>query len=263
VRQVARPQPEQFHSPSISIVRSGAFGIRSEHGPQLLASGFVLLGNPGQAYEAFHEHEGGDRCLVFEFTDASEPLIDGLRRGAGRRPFALNVLPPHARVEALRLLAEESLAAGAPHFGLEELSIALLHAVLQQAGRGLERPPPKARGDVRLRERIHAAIEVLERCGHEELHLGDVAESVGLSAFHFLRLFKQQTGISPYQYLVRLRIRRAMQLLRGSSRPVTDIAFLVGFGDLSNFNHMFKREVGCSPRRFRNACSSDTYLVRA
>jgi AraC family transcriptional regulator len=63
----------------------------------------------------------------------------------------------------------------------------------------------------------------LERCGHEELHLDDVAELVGLSAFHFLRLFKRETGVSPYQYLVRLRIRRAMQLLRDTSRPVTDI----------------------------------------
>jgi AraC-like DNA-binding protein len=94
---------------------------------------------------------------------------------------------------------------------------------------------------------------MFEQSVSEELRLGEVAESVGLSAFHFLRLFKREVGVTPYQFLMRLRLRRAIELLRDTNRPVTEIAYEVGFGDLSNFINTFRRELGCSPRQFRSA----------
>jgi AraC-like DNA-binding protein len=71
------------------------------------------------------------------------------------------------------------------------------------------------------------------------------------SPFHLLRLFKQEAGVTPYRFLIRARIRRAVALLLDTRRPITAIAFEVGFGDLSNFIHVFRREVGRSPRDFR------------
>jgi AraC-like DNA-binding protein len=53
------------------------------------------------------------------------------------------------------------------------------------------------------------------------------------------------------------RIRRAVGLLRDTRSPVTQIAFEVGFGDLSNFINTFRREIGCSPSRFRKARPAD------
>ena len=117
-------------------------------------------------------------------------------------------------------------------------------------------PRVRARADsdgVEARERVLAAIARIEQPVEDELSLSALAESAGLSPFKFLRLFKKQTGVTPYRFLLQARIREALAMLRETSRSVTDIAFDVGFGDLSNFINAFRREVGCSPRQYRKS----------
>ena len=75
----------------------------------------------------------------------------------------------------------------------------------------------------------------------------------GVSAYHFLRSFARVLGVTPHQYLVRSRLRHAARLLAERDRPITDIAFAVGFADLSNFVRSFRRAAGVSPRGFRRA----------
>ena len=82
----------------------------------------------------------------------------------------------------------------------------------------------------------------------EPIELEDAAGEAGLSPFHFLRLFSSVLGVSPHQYLVRSRLRHAARLLADDERPVTDVAYDVGFGDLSNFVRTFHRAAGVSPR---------------
>jgi AraC-like DNA-binding protein len=59
--------------------------------------------------------------------------------------------------------------------------------------------------------------------------------------------------VTPHQYLVRSRLRRAARLLTDDDKPVTDVAYDVGFGDLSNFVRTFHRAAGVSPLKFRKA----------
>jgi AraC-like DNA-binding protein len=66
-----------------------------------------------------------------------------------------------------------------------------------------------------------------------------------------MRIFRAATGITPHQYLMRVRLLRAMDLLRDTSQPVTTIAYDAGWSDLSNFNRAFRRDVGCSPGEYR------------
>jgi transcriptional regulator GlxA family with amidase domain len=121
------------------------------------------------------------------------------------------------------------------------------------------RPSAVTRDNASARERMVAAIDLLERAVPEEdVGVRDISDLVGLSRFHFVRLFKRETGVTPYQYLLQLRIRHAIGLLRDTKRPVTDIAFDVGFGDLSNFINTFRRKVGCSPQRFRTAAAEES-----
>jgi len=69
-------------------------------------------------------------------------------------------------------------------------------------------------------------------------------------------------GVTPHQYLVRARLRRAARLLAADARPITDVAFDAGFGDLSNFVRSFRRAAGVSPRRFRQAARGERKIYQ-
>jgi AraC-like DNA-binding protein len=247
-----RPQSEQFDRASIAVVRSGVFGIRTAKRMQLLSTGFLLLGNPGQSYEASHDHGVGDRCLVFDFPeDVIEELAGALRRGMGKKPFALNVLPPHPRADAFRRITEEQLVRTTSSMGIEELGLGLAASVLEWSGAGDARSRPSLRDGPNARQKVATAIARIEQSSAYDLRLSDLAGAAGLDPFSFLRLFKRETGVTPYRFLLQTRLRRAVELLRDTSRSITSIAFEVGFGDLSNFINAFRREVGVSPRRYR------------
>ncbi len=248
------PSTERFERASIAIVRSGVFGIRTERHPRILSAGFLLLGNPGQSYEASHDHGVGDRCLVFDFQGrALEEMAETLRKGTHARPFAHNVLPPNPRADALRLLAEEALASGTSEASLEELGVALGRHVLDLAGAGSMRSIGRPTSARKARDVAVAAMTNIERSFAKELTLAELAAAAELTPFHFLRLFKRETGVTPHRFLLETRVRRALPLLRETTRPVTEIAYEVGFGDLSNFINAFRRAIGRSPRQYRQS----------
>jgi Helix-turn-helix domain len=74
-----------------------------------------------------------------------------------------------------------------------------------------------------------------------------------LSPYHFLRSFQHVVGLTPHQYVLRMRLRRAAARLVEEPLRVLDVAFDCGFGDVSNFNRSFRAEFGVSPRAFRKA----------
>ena len=88
------------------------------------------------------------------------------------------------------------------------------------------------------------------------------ASEFGFSPFHFLRLFAGVLGVTPHQYLIRSRLRRAARLLADETRPITEVALDVGFGDLSNFVRTFHRAAGVSPRVFRKAAKGNRAIFR-
>lgn len=85
----------------------------------------------------------------------------------------------------------------------------------------------------------------------ESLSLADIAQSAVLSRFHFSRVFKAETGISPGQYLAAVRIYQAKRLLVTGSMSVADISVAVGYNSLGSFTNHFTDSVGISPSRFR------------
>jgi AraC family transcriptional regulator len=82
------------------------------------------------------------------------------------------------------------------------------------------------------------------------------------SPFHFLRVFSRVIGVTPHQYLIRARLRRAARLLADEGRAIADVAFEVGFGDVSNFVRTFHRAAGVSPREFRRAARGDPKILQ-
>jgi AraC-like DNA-binding protein len=86
----------------------------------------------------------------------------------------------------------------------------------------------------------------------EELSLGQVAKAVNTSTFYFCKMFKKFTGINFTEYLSRIRIESARNLLLNPNLRVSEIAYEVGFQSLTHFNRVFKKVVGQSPTEFRS-----------
>lgn len=95
--------------------------------------------------------------------------------------------------------------------------------------------------------------QFLENRLDQNLHLSDLAEAVGMSQFHFSRLFKKSTGVSPSKYLTRMRNARARRLLRESERSILDICLEVGYSSASHFTDVFRRETGVTPSDYRKS----------
>ena len=98
---------------------------------------------------------------------------------------------------------------------------------------------------------VERAIYCIWKRYSEPLSLHDIAQSAILSRFHFSRLFKNVTGVSPGRYLSAVRIYQAKRMLVTTSMKVTEISFAVGFDSLGSFTNHFTDSVGISPSRFR------------
>ena len=99
--------------------------------------------------------------------------------------------------------------------------------------------------------RIGDVIGALERDFAETWRLEDLQKIAHMSRSSLMRVFRRATGQTPIEYLLHLRAKRAMELLRKSDLSITEIAFEVGFGDSNYFSRQFRRIVGISPRKFR------------
>lgn len=85
----------------------------------------------------------------------------------------------------------------------------------------------------------------------EDFSLDRIAAQAGLSKFHFQRLFKSATGVTPSRYHINLRMNLARRLLRETKKSVVDIALEVGYANPSHFAQLFRRETGLSPSDYR------------
>jgi len=240
---------EVHRAHSVSFVRRGSFGCRTRGKSHELVAGSVLVGQPGDEFLCTHDHHhGGDECLSFQL---SAELVDSL--GGGPAVWQIGALPPLQELILLGELAQLSTH-GASDVALDEAGIALAARFVELAGS--KRSSSRSASPRDRQRAVQAALFLDESCALE-LPLERIAAEVGLTPFHFLRLFKSVLGVTPHQYLVRARLRRAAYLLAHDSAAITDIAYAVGFGDLSNFVRTFHRAAGVSPRQFRKASRDD------
>jgi AraC-like DNA-binding protein len=253
---------------SIAYVRSGSFGYRTGGRSYELVAGSLLIGRPDNEYRCTHDHAHGDRCLSFQLGPA---LIDAIGQ---RSPlWQLGCVPPLAELVVLGELGQAALD-GRSDVGLDEVGLwlAARFAELAPGRTGLSSgssgapasPAPFGSPRIAARDRGRAVQVALwiDEHAHEPIDLDTAARQAGLSEFHFLRVFTRVLGVTPKQYLIRSRLRRAARLLAEDALPITDIAFDVGFGDLSNFVRTFHRAAGVSPRRFRQASRGDRKILQ-
>ncbi|GIE99916.1 GlxA family transcriptional regulator [Paractinoplanes rishiriensis] len=204
------------------------------------------------------------------FILAATGLLDGLRAtthwlGAGllaERHPAIEVDPDVLYVDNGQLLTSAGAAAGldlclhmvrrdygsAVAADAARLSVVPLEREGGQAQFIVQDVPPVPRG-----AELEPVLRWMQDNAAADLTLGDIAAHAGMSTRTLNRRFREQTGTTPLQWLLRSRIRRAQHLLEATAHPIDRIAAEAGFGSPTAFRDRFKRIVGTTPHAYRTS----------
>ena len=100
-------------------------------------------------------------------------------------------------------------------------------------------------------QKFNTLLEYINSHYMEDLNLETVANSIGFSKYHFIRLFKQYTGFTFCDYINYKRIKIAEELLEKPDCSITEVALQAGFPSISTFNRLFKQQKNCTPSEYR------------
>jgi AraC-like DNA-binding protein len=235
---------KRYGRAAIGVVLTGWFKYRTESSRSVVAvPGAAVLGNEGERFTCHHLDTAGNRRLVVRFEHdfladvANDCGLDDTR-------FHAAALPPGKSSAEIFGWMRRLATPGLDH---EEAAYAL--AALALKTEPSDRPP--VRISARDKERIRSTIRYIETSYDQPCSLDQLAQSVSLSRYHFLRVFMAATGQSPNQYVINTRLRAAAEQLLTTAESVSAVAFKVGFNDLSHFHARFRAVFGCSPRRWR------------
>jgi AraC family transcriptional regulator len=237
-----RPFEEQHDLVCVAAVTRGTFEYRTPYGRATLVPGALMLGNPGACFECGHEHGVGDRCLSFHFDPGFfEEIVASVPR-ARRMTFMIPRLAPS---KALLPVISAAEVAG-DDLGFEQAALRIaVAAVAAESGAG------EAVRNRRHETRVTEALRRIEAKPEEPVTLRQLARDAAMSPYHFLRTFNLISGVTPYQFVLTRRLRRAALRLRQTAEPISAIAYEAGFNDLSTFNRRFRRIMGMTPRSWR------------
>ena len=179
------------------------------------------------------------RCRQDEYMEGLYPFEGDIRYTAGH-------LAAHMRAGHLDdLLMNEYL-----HHCLMNYRT-LLEKQVAGAGQRLQGVSPVTRREIM--RRLNMARECIYSNYNQPLSLADIAGYACMSPNHLLRTFRQAFDTSPHQFLVRLRLERARQLLKASDYPVSEIVGIVGFENPSSFIRLFRETYRLTPLKYRQS----------
>lgn len=247
-----RPYEERHGAVSLSSVVSGTFTYRADNGRALLHPGALLLGNHGACFQCGHEHGVGDRCISVQLSPDYFGEIAASAAGSARFRFSAAMLPSDRSFLRQTVLLE-ALGRERDPLGIEQRLVGFVAAAIRTLSGAVPAPQRVSAQDAR---RISRAVRHIEAHSGESLDLDRLAAVAATSKFHFLRIFRRAIGLTPYQFLLSTRLRRAALKLLASADPVSAVAYDAGFGDLSTFNAAFRGRFGASPQAFRRGGAS-------
>lgn len=247
-------QPHSHSAFTVTAILAGNLTAAIASSEFDLPAGHIAFTNPNESHWARSEE------VEFVSISISPVLVNELisETGLTRTDADIIFQSPVARDEMIiqiaRALAEELANRRAGHE-------AMLNAIVRQLTIHLLRSHLTVRKPARIElsragpvdRRLRRAIEFMHDNFSRELALEEIAAAAYLSEYHFARLFKQITGVTPHVYLANLRIERARKMLVETALPIIEIAAMVGYQSQSHFTKIFKSVTGVTPRAYRES----------
>lgn len=235
-----RPYEEVAGAFMASFVEAGSFNLEIDGTRWRVKTGDVMLHHPGMKFRAGFDGAGfNDTCLSVTYLAAQEDEFDASHSWTSNRG---RVLADANRTRFLRWGIDRAIREDEPM---------LAEYCATEIFRPHEPTPAplyRAQKFNWYAERIHAARARLDADYSEAHTVSDLARAVGMSMFHFTRVFTQMIGVPPHRYLAERRLAAARTMLR-DGRSVTETCYACGFGHLSHFSRSFARRYGVSPSR--------------
>ena len=241
--------PKHFHDDFyiIGLIASGTcYCLEVEKKDAIAGPGGVTLLNPGQIHSGVPVDQTRLSYTVCHISvDAMTTLARDLGLYKGSPPEFTATILNDPLITALFKNLFHTLACSRDPLEKEALLVSAFHLLLSRHSCRHRSAP-----DRNLRHQtVIQARELLCRNLNQKLPLEEVAQSVGLSRYHFLRTFKRETGLSPHMYRTLKRVEAARKLLR-SGLPSARVAQETGFTDQSHFANTFRRYFGATPKQY-------------
>ncbi|MBW4653152.1 MAG: AraC family transcriptional regulator [Kaiparowitsia implicata GSE-PSE-MK54-09C] len=248
--------------------------------PEFCLDHYVVSFNMGQRLQVEHVVEGKSHSATYlQGTAVICPIhsAHSFRWNSELKTLSLNLKPELLSQNAIGLLGTDCVEL-IPHFAIQD-------GLIQQIGLALQAELQSLSGGSRLyaetmantlavhllrhystqkhrtlgfngglpQHKLKLVTDYIKDYLERELSLKELAAIAQLSQYHFCRAFKQATGLSPHQYLVKQRVERAKQLLRSGKMRIGEVAIACGFTHQSHLHRHFKRLTGVTPKTFLNS----------
>ena len=234
-----------YSESAVGVVLRGVFDYASEGRAGTAVPGALLFANRNETFACRNRCDGGNRRLVVFFgAGFLEGLAEELALDAARFPAA--AAPPSPLTPTLSGLMLRIARGGDDG----EAALAMAEAAML----GARDWPAAAAISVADRRRILGVVRHISANFADDCALDTLAAVAGMGRFRFARRFRAVTGETASQYVLNRRLSAAAAQLAVTTRPVSAIAYEVGFNDLSYFYARFRAAFGCAPgawRRFR------------
>ena len=240
--------PPHFHDTwAIGVVEEGLLQLRTARGEWVGGPGTILAFAPGEIHSAAALSANGYRYrMVYPSAEVIRGISTADHVDAIERPFQVPVFTDHALAGQLAT-AHQPLIEGQWGTKAESDLVAAL--------RSLWCNYRTTSSDAHDAQDLHAVERARDYIGSrfaKQVRLASIAAECGLSAFQLIRVFQRVLGVSPYAYLVQLRVNRARDMLH-QGIAVSEVAYSCGFSDQSHLTRVFKKAVGVPPGTYQKA----------
>ncbi len=248
---------EHFHTTlSIGAITNGKATFKSNHTTHLLKENMLVILNPftPHACNPLYSNFRSYYMLYVDTTWAYElqkTLFPNIKSFVELTPTLLESAKEYQNFIALnKTLFNPNLFYLQKQEAIEEFFIAFFSKYTN-----LKTTPCNYKETLKIQK----AKEFIEQNYTQNITIEEIANTINISPFYFSRLFKKATGISPYQYLLNIKIQKAKEALLDPSTSIATLAYTLNFSDQSHFNRVFKALTTLTPHEYKKAFIPHTF----